>query len=97
MFSYKMMIAKSLELLFSHKPCGLGWLFKALCVPFLRLFSPPELPTRYIKRHGFVKKFLSQLSVLSPQPSSGGSLSTLMIDFFDEGRVKKALDCLEVM
>lgn len=81
---------ESFDLLFSHKPCGLGWLFKAICVPFLRLFSPtPELPAVHKKAWLYKEISLSAMSFITAAESAG--LSTLMVDFFDERRVKKAL------
>lgn len=80
----------SFDLLFSHKPCGFGWIFKAFLSPLFRIFSPmPQLPAVH-KRAWLHKEIsLSAMSFMIAAETAG--LSVLSVELFDEGRVKRAL------
>lgn len=83
--------SESMELLFSHKPIGFGWLFKAFCIPFIRLFSPtPELPA--VHKRAWLYKEISMSAMHFMIAAEAAGLAWSVIDFFDEGRVKKALN-----
>jgi nitroreductase len=81
---------ESMELLFSHKPLGFGWLFKALCVPALRFFSPtPDLPA--VHKRAWLYKECAMCAMHFMIAADAAGLSYSVIDLFDEGRIKKAL------
>lgn len=81
----------SLEFLFSHKPLGFGWLFKAFYIPLLRVFSPvPELPA--VQKRAWLYKEISLSAMHFMIAAESAGLSYSVIDFFDVGRVKRALN-----
>ena len=75
---------------FSRKPFGFGWITKAFFAPLLKLFTPlPELPAVY--KRAWVEKHvgLAAMSFMFAAESAG--LATCAMSGFDEGRIKKAL------
>lgn len=81
---------EAFELLFSHKPLGFGWLFKALLVPCMRLFSHlPELPAVHKRAWLYKEISLCAMSFMLAAEAAGLSVATL--DYFDERMVKKIL------
>ena len=81
---------RAVDMSFSHKPFGMGWVAKAIFAPILRFFTPvPTLPAvQKSSWTGFHGGMSSMLFILAAQ-SEG--LSTCPIGAFDEGRVKKVL------
>jgi nitroreductase len=75
---------------FSHKPLGMGWVAKAFFAPLLRLLSPtPSLPAVYKREWLSTHVGLSAMTFMLAAESAG--LATCPILSFDEGRLKKAL------
>ncbi len=77
-------------LAFGVGPIGLGWLWKATLMPLARLFRPvPEFPAVH-RRYWLVKQvMLTAMNFMLAAESAG--LSTLPMEGFDEGRVRKVL------
>lgn len=75
---------------FSRKPCGFGYLTKLILAPILRLFTPlPQLPV--VQKRAWLERHvgLSAMSFMFAAESAG--LATCPMSGFDEGRVKKVL------
>jgi nitroreductase len=81
---------RAIDMSFSHKLFGMGWVAKALFAPILRFFTPvPALPAIHKSSWtGFHAGMSSMVFILAAQ-SEG--LSTCPIGAFDEGKVKKVL------
>jgi len=78
------------DMSFSHKPLGMGWVAKAFFAPLLRLLSPtPRLPAVYKREWLATHVGLSAMTFMLAAESSG--LATCPIASFDERRLKKAL------
>jgi len=75
---------------FSHRPLGMGWVTKAFFAPFLRLLSPtPSLPAVHKREWLCTHIGLSAMTFMLAAESAG--LATCPIMSFDEHRLKKAL------
>jgi nitroreductase len=81
---------RAVDMSFSHKPFGMGWVAKALFAPILRLFTPvPVLPAVHKSSWTGLHAGMSSMLFILAAQSEG--LSTCPIGAFDEGKVKKAL------
>jgi nitroreductase len=79
-----------MELWFSRKPLGFGWLTKLLLSPFLRFFTPfPSLPVVHMREWLSLEVGLSAMTFMLAAQSAG--LATCPIKNFDENRVKKII------
>ncbi len=87
---YEALLRWVVPLAFGAGPLGLGWLWKATLIPLARLFRPvPEMPAVH-RRYWVVKQvMLTAMSFMLAAESAG--LSTLPMEGFDEGRVRKVL------
>lgn len=87
---YEAALRKFVPLAFGAGPAGLGWLGKALGVPVARLFTPlPEIPAVH-KRYWLAKQtLLCAMNFMLAAHAAG--LSTVPMEGFDEGRVKRVL------
>jgi len=78
------------DMSFSHKPLGMGWVAKAFFAPFLSLFSPtPTLAAVYKREWLSTHVGLSAMTFMLAAESAG--LATCPIISFDEKRLKRAL------
>lgn len=89
--SYEKILREYVALGFSHKPIGLGWLWKSILIPILRFFRPiPPLPAVY-KTRWLTKQVALNAMVFMLAAHSAG-LATVPMEGFDESRVKKLLN-----
>jgi nitroreductase len=77
-------------LFLSNAPFGIGWLWKALFMPFLRLVRPvPRMPVIF-KREWLTKQvMLVAMNFMLAAASAG--LATVPMEGFDEGRIRRLL------
>jgi nitroreductase len=81
---------RAVEMSFSHKPFGMGWIAKALLAPVLRIFTPvPALPA--VQKGSWTGFHAGMSSMLFMVAAASKGLATCPIGTFDEGRVKKIL------
>ncbi len=87
----KMEICRNLiDMNFSTKPLGFGWLTKLLFAPFIRLFTPlPELPAVY--KNAWLQKNVGVAAMMFMLAAESVGLGTCPISGFDERRLKKAV------
>jgi nitroreductase len=77
-------------LAFGHGPAGIGWLWKAALVPLARLFRPlPSIPA--VEKRFWLAKQVMLTAMTFMLAAEAGGLSTLPMEGFDEGRVRKIL------
>ncbi len=77
-------------LAFGHGPLGLGWLWKAALVPVARLFRPvPSIPA--VEKRFWLAKQVMLCAMTFMLAAEAAGLSTLPMEGFDEGRVRKVL------
>jgi nitroreductase len=77
-------------LAFGHGPFGIGWLWKAALVPLARWFRPvPSIPA-VEKRYWLAKQVMLPAMTFMLAAEAAG-LSTLPMEGFDEGRVRRVL------
>jgi len=87
---YEKTLRKYVPLAFSHAPWGLGWLWKAVLIPIIRLFRPvPEIPAVH-KRFWLAKQGMLSAMVFMLAATAEG-LATVPMEGFDEKRVKELL------
>lgn len=84
-------ICKNLvELNFSTKPMGFGWLTKCLLAPLLRLFTPlPELPA--VHKRAWLQGNVGIAAATFMLAAESVGLATCPMSGFDERRLKKAV------
>ncbi len=87
---YERLLRRVVPLAFGRGPLGLGWLWKATLIPIARLVRPvPDIPA--VRRRFWATKqvMLCAMNLMLAAESAG--LSTLPMEGFDEGRVRKVL------
>lgn len=87
---YEKILRKYVSLGFNHAPMGLGWLWKATLLPFVRLVAPvPQMPAVYKKQWLTKQVMLSAMVFMLAAHAAG--LATVPMEGFDERRVKRVL------
>ena len=75
---------------FSTKPFGFGWLTKLLFVPLLRFFTPlPRLAV--VHKRAWIEKHVGLAAMSFMLAAESAGLATCPMSGIDEGRVKKVL------
>ena len=75
---------------FSIKPLGFGWLTKCFLGPLIRLFTPlPELPA--IHKNAWLQKNVGFAAMMFMLAAESVGLGTCPMSGFDERRLKKAV------
>jgi nitroreductase len=79
-----------IDLNFSTKPLGFGWLTKCIIAPFIRLFTPlPTLPA--IQKRAWLENNVGLAAMMFMLAAESAGLATCPISGFDEHRLKKAV------
>jgi nitroreductase len=78
------------DLSFKQGPLGINWLWKALLIPFVRLFRPiPTIPAVY--KGNWVDKQVMLVAMNFMLAASAAGLATVPMEGFDEGKLKRLL------
>lgn len=87
---YAKVLRGFVDLAFKQGPIGFNWLWKALLIPIARLFSPiPTIPA--VHKRYWVDKQVMLVAMNFMLAASAAGLSTVPMEGFDEGRLKKIL------
>ncbi len=87
---YAAALCAVVPLAFGRGPAGLGWLWKAALVPLARLFrSVPSIPA--VQKRFWLAKQVMLAAMTFMLAAEAAGLSTLPMEGFDEGRVRKVL------
>jgi nitroreductase len=78
------------DLNFSIKPLGCGWITKCCIAPLIRLFTPiPELPA--IHKRAWLQKNVGLAAMMFMLAAESAGLATCPMSGFDEHRLKKVV------
>lgn len=89
--SYAALLRRVVPMMFSHGPAGLGWLWKAALLPFVRLLRPvPEVMAVHKRFWTAKQAMLSAMNFMLAAQAAG--LNTLPMEGFDTGRLRKVLN-----
>jgi nitroreductase len=87
---YEKIMKKYVGLAFSHKPLGLGWVWKACLLPVVNLFKPlPDVPA--VKKRCWLVKQVSLTAMNFMLAAEAAGLSTVPMEGFAEKAVKRIL------
>lgn len=87
---YEARLRKFVPLALGRGPLGIGWLWKAVLPPSLRLFTPiPELPAVYRDRWLTRQTMLAAMNFMLAAHAAG--LATVPMEGFDERRLRRVL------
>lgn len=88
---YEQILNSFVPLAFSHKPMGMGWVWKACLLPFVRFFRPvPSMPAVH-KRYWLTKQVMLSAMIFMLAAEAAG-YATVPMEGFDESRVRKILN-----
>lgn len=88
---YEKILRYYVSLAFSHRPLGLGWLWKACLPPLIRWFRPvPAFPAVH-KQFWLAKQTMLNAMIFMLAARAAG-LATVPMEGFDETRVRKVLN-----
>jgi nitroreductase len=78
----------AVDMCFSKKPLGMGWLTKAILLPLLRLFTPlAEIPA--VHKRAWLSQQISLSAMTFMLAAESAGLATCPMGWFDERRVRK--------